>query len=474
MVRDLDVVVFGATGDTGVASCDFLFYKGKSLGVRSWAPAARNLKKLERVLAHVVGADENAAPKDGVAPSPAIQADSNDLDSLIAMAQRARVVVACAGPFAKYGENVIRACVEAGTHYVDITGETPWVNKMCKRYGEAARKKGVLLISQAAYDSIPSDLTVALAESALRAAGEEIARAETFHMIKGGGLPTGTLQTVIQGVLQARNAAVSMLTFGLLGGPTKEEIAARKRQKEQLRKRGNSIDRAAEKKREGLVSSSAASKASTDVTRNFLSPLGAYSAQAGGQLSLPHFMTTVNTPIVHATAEALGYPKSFEYRERIPTNFLSLLGTGLALVLAPIALTVVIPTLLLFPESVAALATNWRASDPGGNAARIRASLNDNFSSTGSTNVVAIASSASGAKTARISMHSGYEPGLGYTALSAVAVGTAIVRGEANGDRAKGFQTAVGAFGPEGLRKAQEKAGVKFTVELVNGPSSRL
>lgn len=246
-------------------------------------------------------------------------------------------------------------------------------------------------------------------------------------MIKGGGLPTGTLQTVIQGVLQARNAAVSMLTFGLLGGPTKEEIAARKRQKEQLRRRGNSIDRAAEKKREGLVSRSAASKASTDVTRNFLSPLGAYSAQAGGQLSLPHFMTTVNTPIVHTTAEALGYPKSFEYRERIPVNFLSLLGTGLALVLTPIALAVVIPTILVFPDSVAALATKIRAADLGGNAARIRASLNDNFSSTGSMNVVAIASSASGAKTARVSMHSGYEPGLGASLPCSLSLSPSLI-----------------------------------------------
>ena len=60
-----------------------------------------------------------------------------------------------------------------------------------KRYGEAAREKGVLLISQAAYDSVPSDLTVALAEAALRAAGERIARAETFHMIEGGGVSFG-------------------------------------------------------------------------------------------------------------------------------------------------------------------------------------------------------------------------------------------------------------------------------------------
>ena len=130
MGRDLDVVVFGATGDTGVASSDFLFFRGKTIGVRSWAPAARNMKKLNRVLAHVVGSDAKPAPKGGVAPSPAITADSNDLGSLVAMAKRARVVVACAGPFAKYGENVIRACVEAGTHYVDITGETAWVNKM--------------------------------------------------------------------------------------------------------------------------------------------------------------------------------------------------------------------------------------------------------------------------------------------------------------------------------------------------------
>lgn len=38
------------------------------------------------------------------------------------------------------GEGVLRACVEAGTDYCDITGEVPWVNKMKKKYGAAAEK----------------------------------------------------------------------------------------------------------------------------------------------------------------------------------------------------------------------------------------------------------------------------------------------------------------------------------------------
>jgi short subunit dehydrogenase-like uncharacterized protein len=48
------------------------------------------------------------------------------------------------GPFALYGEAVIKACVEHKTDYADITGEVFWVQDMMRKYGEAARKNGVL------------------------------------------------------------------------------------------------------------------------------------------------------------------------------------------------------------------------------------------------------------------------------------------------------------------------------------------
>ena len=56
-----------------------------------------------------------------------LHADSHDPDLLDAMASKTRVVLNCAGPFVVHGPPVIEACIRAGTHYCDITGEGPFV-----------------------------------------------------------------------------------------------------------------------------------------------------------------------------------------------------------------------------------------------------------------------------------------------------------------------------------------------------------
>ncbi|KAL3773980.1 hypothetical protein ACHAW5_000580 [Stephanodiscus triporus] len=54
---------------------------------------------------------------------------------MLDMARSTDVVVSCAGPYGRYGEASVKACVEGGAHYVDITGE----------YGAAAERAGVTL-----------------------------------------------------------------------------------------------------------------------------------------------------------------------------------------------------------------------------------------------------------------------------------------------------------------------------------------
>jgi short subunit dehydrogenase-like uncharacterized protein len=46
----------------------------------------------------------------------------NDI-SLVAMAQRARLVLNCVGPYRHFGEPVVKACVATGTDYMDVCGE---------------------------------------------------------------------------------------------------------------------------------------------------------------------------------------------------------------------------------------------------------------------------------------------------------------------------------------------------------------
>jgi short subunit dehydrogenase-like uncharacterized protein len=57
-----------------------------------------------------------------------------------------------------YGEHVFRACAENGTHYLDCTGEAPWVYKMIKKYEKAAKTTGAIMIPQIGIESAPSDM----------------------------------------------------------------------------------------------------------------------------------------------------------------------------------------------------------------------------------------------------------------------------------------------------------------------------
>jgi short subunit dehydrogenase-like uncharacterized protein len=63
-------------------------------------------------------------------------ADADDTGAIDAMVAKTRVVLTPAGPFARYGEALVRSCATRGVHYVDITGETPWVRRMIDRYNK--------------------------------------------------------------------------------------------------------------------------------------------------------------------------------------------------------------------------------------------------------------------------------------------------------------------------------------------------
>jgi short subunit dehydrogenase-like uncharacterized protein len=65
-------------------------------------------------------------------------------------------VLSTAGPFARIGEPVVDAAVRMGSHYVDITGETPWVKQMIDKHHEQAKAKGLRIVPCCGYDSVPA------------------------------------------------------------------------------------------------------------------------------------------------------------------------------------------------------------------------------------------------------------------------------------------------------------------------------
>jgi short subunit dehydrogenase-like uncharacterized protein len=145
--RSLDLVLFGATGFTGGLIAEYLRTRiGASL---RWALAGRDRAKLESVRARLGELGEHVE---------LITADSNDPESLRAMARRTKVVITTVGPYSRYGEPLVVACIEAGADYVDLTGETHWWREMVERHHERAVANEVLIIPACGYDCIPADM----------------------------------------------------------------------------------------------------------------------------------------------------------------------------------------------------------------------------------------------------------------------------------------------------------------------------
>src|SRR3984893_13103190 len=177
--RDLDVVVFGATGVTGRRVAAYLAEGAAETGAR-WAAAGRDADKVKRVLAEV-----------GVNEAQIIAADVDDPASLRAMAARTRVVLNLVGPYTLYGWPVIEACVAGGAHYADLTGEIPFVRRVIGAFEERAVQAQVKLVQVCGFECLPPDLAVLLAaETARERWGEGLASAELeVSMRQPPGIP---------------------------------------------------------------------------------------------------------------------------------------------------------------------------------------------------------------------------------------------------------------------------------------------
>ena len=174
--RRFDVVVYGATGFTGGLVAEYLAENGPP-DLR-WAIAGRNSQKLAAVK------DRVARKNPALASLPVLSASADDPASLDALAASTRVVLTTVGPYAKYGEPLVAACVKAGTDYVDITGEPDFVDTMVRKYHETAKEKQLRIVSCCGFDSIPHDLGALF--TAQKLAPNDAMTVRGFVRAKGG------------------------------------------------------------------------------------------------------------------------------------------------------------------------------------------------------------------------------------------------------------------------------------------------
>ena len=147
--KKFDLVIFGATSFVGQILTEYLFdHIGLSRKVK-WAIAGRSEAKLNN-LRDSLG--EKAAKL------PIIVADSMDQPALEDMCKKSRVIVSTVGPYALYGETLVKVCAENGNDYCDLTGEAYWIKQMILKYEKTAKKSGARIVNCCGFDSIPSDL----------------------------------------------------------------------------------------------------------------------------------------------------------------------------------------------------------------------------------------------------------------------------------------------------------------------------
>lgn len=148
--REYELIVYGSTGYTGRLIAEYL--QGEYGDDLSWAMAGRSMDKLKSVRSEM-----------GLPDSiDLIVADSSDPDSLSAMCLRTKAVITTVGPYQLYGEPMVKACVETGTDYVDLSGEPAWMVDMIARYDAKAKETGARIVHSCGFDSIPFDMGVYL------------------------------------------------------------------------------------------------------------------------------------------------------------------------------------------------------------------------------------------------------------------------------------------------------------------------
>ena len=277
--RPHDITVFGCTGNAGRAVA---YQAIRSAATKKQsnvvvALSGRNRDKVEKVLE---GIRDELLRSEGITAHDTkveiIIADASDEQSMLKLAKSTAILVSCAGPYGRYGEAAVKACVEGGAHYLDITGEVAWVERMISDYGSKAEEAGVTLCPFSGYDCVPAELGMWLVGKALEMEGNDAKLGELSLSFRGtkGGFPRGTLETLLDGIDGK--------------GPQRKEGDPRFYPKEY---RGTA-------------------KAALSLS-NFVLPRYQFGTFTG-----PNFMSTINVPVLCRAAPILGFPSDLTISDR--------------------------------------------------------------------------------------------------------------------------------------------------------------
>jgi short subunit dehydrogenase-like uncharacterized protein len=104
------------------------------------------------------------------------------------------LVLHCAGPFVHTSAPMVRACLESGAHYLDITGEISVFESIMAKDSEA-KGRGVTLLPGVGFDVVPTDCLAAMLKARLPDAADLI-----LAFSGGAGVSAGTQKTIVEGL----------------------------------------------------------------------------------------------------------------------------------------------------------------------------------------------------------------------------------------------------------------------------------
>jgi short subunit dehydrogenase-like uncharacterized protein len=187
--RQYDIILLGATGYTGKLTAEYIT-TNLPTNIK-WAIAGRNQSKLSALANELKSLNSSRSTPDIITVGNLTTPD------LTPVVKKTKVLLNTVGPYHLYSTPVVEACAQQGTHYLDVTGETPWVRDIIVKYEETAKKTGAIIIPEVGIESAPSDLVAYIATRLVRKVWDcgVMDVVASVHELKSSGPSGGTLAT---------------------------------------------------------------------------------------------------------------------------------------------------------------------------------------------------------------------------------------------------------------------------------------
>lgn len=199
MNREFDIVLMGATSFVGkITARRFAELLSRQPEAFRLALAGRSESKLASIIDDLKREFPNIA-------IPVLKGDSMSEQDMALIAKQTRVVVSTVGPYDLYGDALVKACAESGTHYCDLTGEPQFIHRMLANFEQTAKNSGACIVHCCGFDSIPSDIgAYFLQKRALEAGKGQCVDVDMRVKAMKGGFSGGTIASLMNIVSDVR------------------------------------------------------------------------------------------------------------------------------------------------------------------------------------------------------------------------------------------------------------------------------